>query len=73
MGGKVHASQTFARLLALYRKPDDSEWGRQDLQNATGGAVTRSQVANLKRGRIGNPGLAKPEAISGAMGFPPSL
>ena len=52
---KEHVSETFARLLWLYRKPDDSEWGGQDLENATGGAVGRSYVANLKNGRIGNP------------------
>lgn len=60
-------------MLALYRQPDGSEWGGQALENATGGAVTRSYVANLKNGRIENPGLAKLEAISGAMGFPPAL
>jgi transcriptional regulator with XRE-family HTH domain len=68
-----HVSDRFRGLLALYRKPDGSEWGGQDLENATGGAVTRSYVANLKNGRIENPGLAKLEAISGAMGFPPAL
>jgi transcriptional regulator with XRE-family HTH domain len=73
MGGNEHVSERFRGLLALYRKPDGSEWGGQDLQNATGGAVTRSYVANLKKGRIENPGLAKLEAISGAMGFPPAL
>jgi hypothetical protein len=26
-GGKEHVSETFARLLALYRKPDGREWG----------------------------------------------
>ena len=60
-------------MLALYLKPDGSEWGGQDLENATAGAVTRSYVANLKNGRIENPGLAKLEAISGAIGFPPTL
>ena len=35
--------------------------------------MTRSYVANLKKGRIENPGLAKLEAISDAMGFPPAL
>jgi transcriptional regulator with XRE-family HTH domain len=70
---KEHISKRFRRLLALYRKPDGAEWGGQDLQNATGRAVTRSYVANLKNGRIENPGLAKLEAISGAMGFPPAL
>ena len=68
-----HVSERFRRLLALYRKPDGTEWGGQDLENATGGAVTRSYVANLKNGRIENPCLAKLEAISGAMGFPPAL
>ncbi|MBA3951801.1 MAG: hypothetical protein H0X57_07975 [Rubrobacter sp.] len=73
MGGKEHVSERFLRLLALYRRPDGSEWGGQDLENATGGAVGRSYVANLKKGRIENPGLAKLEAIAKAMGFPPQL
>ena len=73
MGGKEHVSETFARLLALYRKPDGSEWGGQELEYATGGAVGRSYVSNLKKGRIENPGLAKLGAISRAMGFPPAL
>jgi transcriptional regulator with XRE-family HTH domain len=73
MGGNEHVSERFRRMLALYRMPDGGEWGGQDLENATGRAVTRSYVANLKNGRIENPGLAKLEAISGAMGFPPSL
>ena len=68
-----HVSERFAHLLDLYRKPDGSEWGGQDLERATGGAVTRSYVANLKGGRIGSPGLDKLAAISGAMGFPPGL
>ncbi len=70
---KEHVSETFRRLLALYRKPDGSEWGGQELENATGGVASRSYVANLKGGRIENPGLTKFEAISGAMGFPPTL
>ena len=73
MVGKEHVSERFRRLLALYRKPDGSEWGGQDLENATHGTVTRSYVANLKRGRIKNPGLAKLGAIAEAMGFPPAL
>lgn len=71
--GKEHVSERFARLLALYRRPDGREWGGQDLEDATGGTVTRSYVANLKKGRIESPGLAKLEAISGAMGFSPAL
>ncbi len=70
---KEHVSERFRRFLALYRKLDGGEWGGQDLEDATGGAVTRSYVSNLKAGRIGNPGLAKLEAIAGAMGFPPQL
>ena len=74
MGRRIeHVSENFRRLLTLYRRRDGSEWGGQDLENATGGAVTRSYVANPKNGRIENPGLAKLEAISGAMGFPPAL
>ena len=71
--GREHVSERFLRLLELYRKPDGGAWGGQDLENATGGAVTRSYVANLKQGRIENPGLAKLEAIADAMGFPPAL
>ena len=73
MDGNEHVSERFRRLLAFYRKPDGSEWGGQDLENATGGSGTRYYVENLKNGRIENPGLAKLEAISGAMGFPPAL
>ena len=64
MGGNEHVSERFRRLLALYRRPDGSEWG---------GAVTRSYDSNLKNGRIDNPGLDKMAAIAGAMGFPPEL
>ena len=72
-GEEGHVSERFARLLALYRKPDGSEWGGQDLQRATGGAVKRSYVSHLKKGRIVSPSLDKMEAIAQAMGFPPAL
>ena len=72
-GQGAHVSERFLRLLALYRKPDGSDWGGQDLERATGGAVTRSYISNLRNGRIGSPGLDKLEAISKAMGFPPQL
>ena len=71
--GREHVSERFRRLLALYRKPDGGAWGGQELENATDKAVTRSYAANLKQGLIENPGLAKLEAISEAMGFPPAL
>ena len=70
---REHVAEKFRRLLALYRKPDGSEWGGQDLEKATGGAVTRSYVSNLKNGRIENPGLVKLEAIAAVMGFAPDL
>ena len=72
-GPREHVSERFGRLLALYRRPDGSEWGGQALEGATGGAVTRSYASNLRKGRIGSPGLDKLEAIAGAMGFPPQL
>jgi transcriptional regulator with XRE-family HTH domain len=72
-GRQHHVSERFAWLLVLYRMPDGSEWGGQDLETATGGAVKRSYVTNLRKGRIGSPGLDKLEAIAEAMGFPPQL
>ncbi len=73
MDGSEHVSERFRRLLALYRRPDGHERGGQDLDNTIGGAVTRSHVANPKKGRVENPGLAKLGAISRAMGLPPAL
>lgn len=52
VNGHDHVSERFARLLDLYRKPDGSEWGGQDLENATGGKVSRSYVTNLGKGRV---------------------
>ena len=72
-GTSEHVSERFARLLNLYRRPDGSEWGGEDLARATDGIVGRSYVTNLRKGRIENPGLAKLEAIASAMGFPPAL
>lgn len=68
-----HVSETFRSSLRLYRMSDGLERGGQDLEKATGGVVTRSYVSNLKNSRIENPGLAKLEAIAGAMDFPPQL
>lgn len=70
---RERVSERFLRLLALYRKPDGSEWGGQDLERATGGSVKRSYVSHLKKGRIVSPSLDKMEAIAQAMGFPPAL
>lgn len=66
-------SERFDRLLDVYRRPDGGRWGGQDLEAATGGAVTRSYVSTLKKGNIESPGFDKLRAIARAMGFPPEL
>lgn len=70
---QVHVRERFVCRLALYRRPDGSEWRGQDLEDAADGTVPRSYVTNLRRGRIENPGLSKLEAIAKAMGFSPAL
>jgi transcriptional regulator with XRE-family HTH domain len=67
----LHVARRFERFLDTYRRPDGCRWGGADLERATGGVVTRSYVANLRKGRIENPGYEKMLAISRAMGFPP--
>jgi len=49
MEGKEHFPERFLRPRMAYRQPDGGEWGGQDLENATRGAVTRSYVANFKK------------------------
>lgn len=63
----------FERLLDIYRRADGRRWGGQDLEDATDGAVTRSYVSTLRKGKIESPGFDKLEAIAGAMGFAPEL
>lgn len=63
----------FEQLLEIYRRPDGGRWGGQDLEDATGGAVTRSYVSTLKKGNIESPGFDKLRAIAKTMGFPPEL
>jgi transcriptional regulator with XRE-family HTH domain len=70
-GGTVHVAQRFERFLDTYHRPDGSRWTGQQLDEATGGVVTRSYVTNLRKGRIENPGYEKMRAIAKAMGFPP--
>jgi len=48
-----------------------SRWTGQQLDEATGGVVTRSYFTNLRIGRIENPGYEKMAAMAKAMGFPP--
>ncbi len=66
-------AKRFDRLLEIYRRPDGGRWGGQDLEDATGGVVTRSYVSTLKKGNIENPGFDKLRVIARAMGFPPEL
>jgi transcriptional regulator with XRE-family HTH domain len=72
-GGVLHVAQRFECFLDTYRRPDGRRWGGEELNQATGGIVTRSYVTNLRKGRIENPGYAKMRAIAKAMGFPPQL
>jgi transcriptional regulator with XRE-family HTH domain len=69
----LHIAQRFERLMETYRRPDGRQWTGQELDEATGGVVTRSYVTNLRKGRIDNPGYEKLRAIAKVMGFPPEL
>jgi transcriptional regulator with XRE-family HTH domain len=69
----MHIAQTFESLLETYRRPDGHLWSGQEIDEATGGVVTRSYVTNLRKGRIENPGYEKMRAIAKAMGFPPEV
>ncbi len=69
----MHVARRFELFLDTYRRPDGGRWGGADLERATGRVVTRSYVANLRRGRIENPGYEKMRAIAKAMGFSPQL
>jgi transcriptional regulator with XRE-family HTH domain len=69
----LHIAQRFERLMETYRRPDGRRWTGQELDEATGGVVTRSYVTNLRKGRIDNPGYEKLRAIAKVMGFPPEL
>jgi len=67
----MHIAQKFEHLLNTYRRPDGHRWTGQQLDEATGGVVTRSYVTNLRKGRIENPGYEKMRALAKAMGFAP--
>src|SRR5215207_6374798 len=69
----MHVAQKFETLLERYRRPDGRRWSGQEIDEATGGVVTRSYVTNLRKGRIENPGYEKMRAIAKAMGFPPEV
>lgn len=46
----MHVSQRFERLLDAHRRSDGSRWTGQQLDEATGGVVTRSYFTNLRKG-----------------------
>jgi len=69
----MHIAQKFEILSEMYRHPDGRRWSGQEIDEATGGVVTRSYVTNLRKGRIESPGYEKMRAIAKAMGFPPEL
>ena len=69
----MHVAQKFETLLERYRRPDGLRWSGQEIDEATGGVVTRSYVTNLRKGRIENPGYEKLAAMAKAMGFPPEV
>jgi transcriptional regulator with XRE-family HTH domain len=69
----LRISQKFELFRDSYRREDGGRWSGQDLQEATGGVVTRSYVSMLRKGKIENPGFDKLRAIARAMGFSPEL
>jgi len=69
----LHVAQRFELFLDTYRRPDGHRWTGQQLDEATGGIVTRSYVTNLRKGRIENPGYEKMRIIAKVMGFPPEV
>jgi len=69
----MHIAQKFESLLEMYRRPHGRRWSGQEIDEATGGIVTRSYVTNLRKGRIENPGYEKMKAIAKAMGFAPEV
>lgn len=69
----MRISQKFELFRDRYRREGGGRWSGQDLQDATGGVVTRAYVSMLRKGKIENPGFDKLRAIAKAMGFPPEL
>lgn len=69
----MHIAKRFEALLAAYPHPDGRVWSGQEIDEATGGVVTRSYITNLRKHRIENPGYEKLRAIAKAVGFPPEL
>src|SRR4029450_2884743 len=70
---QMHIAQKFEGLLEMCRRPDGRRWSGQEIDEATGGIVSRSYITNLRKGRIENPGYEKLKAIAKVMNFPPEL
>jgi transcriptional regulator with XRE-family HTH domain len=69
----MHVAQKFEALLEKFRHPDGRRWSGQEIDEATGGVVSRAYVTNLRKGRIENPGYEKMRSIAKAMGFSPEV
>lgn len=69
----MHIAERFEILLAAHPHSGGRMWSGQEIDEATGGVVTRSYVTNLRKGRIDNPGYEKLRAIAKTLGFPPEL
>src|SRR5829696_3263862 len=69
----MHVAQKFEHLLDTYRHADGRKWTGAQLDDATGGVVTRSYSTYLRKGRIENPGYEKMRAIAKAMSFAPEV
>jgi hypothetical protein len=63
----MHIAQKFEALLEIYPRPDGQRWSGQQIDEATGGVVTRSYVTNLRKGSIENPHYEKMRAIADAL------
>jgi transcriptional regulator with XRE-family HTH domain len=66
-------ARKYEQFVEAYRHPDGRKWTGQEIDEATGGIVTRSYITNLRKGRIENPGYEKLKAIAKVMRFPPEL
>lgn len=69
----MKVSEKFEALLEAYRHPDGRRWNGRELEDATGGVVTRSYVSALRKDVIASPGYEKLRAIARAMGFRPEV
>ena len=69
----VQVAQKFEQFPKVYRRQDGSRWGGQDLDEATGGVVTRSYVKQPAQGQDREPRLRQAPSDSQGMNFAPEL